>query len=81
MFQESLSQKEDYHRALRGFLRELVRQVRQVRNENFPFVTFARGLMQEVESANKLDQIMKVHTQILYYKVMGFGGWVWLNRL
>ena len=59
MFQEFLVRKEDYHRALRAFLRELVRQVR---SEKFPFVSFARGLMQDNEliSAAKLDEGMKV---------------------
>ena len=65
MFQEFLVRKEDYHRALRGFLRELVRQVR---SENFPFVSFARGLMQDMESinTNKLDQVMKVPHMYVY---------------
>ena len=64
MFQEFLTRKEDYHRALRGFLRELVRQVR---SESFPFVALARGLMQEPESIDisKLDQPMKVSHLLL----------------
>ena len=43
MFQEFLTRKEDYLRALRGFLREVVRVIR---NE-FSFTTFVRSLMQE----------------------------------
>lgn len=43
MFQEFLTRKEDYLRALRGFLREVVRVIR---NE-FDFTTFVRSLMQE----------------------------------
>ena len=62
MFQEFLIRREDYLRALRGFLRELVRQVR---SEYFPFVSFARGLMQDVESVDvtKLEQGMKVRIE------------------
>ena len=43
VFQEFLTRKEDYLRALRGFLREIVRQVR---NE-FNFYSFAWSLMQK----------------------------------
>ena len=45
VFQEFLMRKEDYLRALRGFLREIVRQVR---NE-FNFYSFAWSLMQKRE--------------------------------
>lgn len=43
IFQEFLTRKEDYLRALRGFVREVVRVVR---NE-FNYTTFVRSLMQE----------------------------------
>ena len=58
VFQEFLTRKEDYLRALRGFLRELVRQVR---NE-FNFATFARSLMQERPESDftQLEQTHKV---------------------
>ncbi|XP_019853906.1 PREDICTED: integrator complex subunit 1-like [Amphimedon queenslandica] len=42
VFQDFLCRKEDFLRALRGFLRELVR-----RCEGFPFSVFARSLMQQ----------------------------------
>ena len=45
VFQEFLTRKEDYLRALRGFLREIVRQMR---NE-FNFYSFAWSLMQKRE--------------------------------
>lgn len=62
MFQEFLTRKEDYLRALRGFLREIVRVLR---NE-FNFTTFVRSLMQErsetefsvLEPAHKVMIIM-----------------------
>ena len=62
LFLFKILRREDYLRALRGFLRELVRQVR---SEYFPFVTFARGLMQDVDSVNvtKLEQGMKVRIE------------------
>ena len=58
VFQDFLTRKEDYLRALRGFLREVVRVVR---NE-FNFTAFARALMQERTEAEftQLEQIHKV---------------------
>ena len=55
VFQEFLTRKEDYLRALRGFLREVIRQVR---NE-FNFSAFTRSLMQEIEFT-QLDPAHKV---------------------
>ena len=51
--------KEDYLRALRGFLREVVRQVR---NE-FNFSSFTRSLMQEQvgSEVTQLEQTHKVY--------------------
>ena len=51
--------KEDYLRALRGFLRELVRQAKV---DLFPFTSFARALMQERKETefSSLEQPMKV---------------------
>ena len=43
IFQDFLTRKEDYLRALRGFLREIVR----VMKNDFSFTTFTRSLMQE----------------------------------
>ena len=56
VFQEFLVRKEDYLRALRGFLRELVRQVR---NE-FNFYSFAWSLMQKMETFD-LQQLEPQH--------------------
>ena len=58
VFQEFLARKEDYLKALRGFLRELVRQVRS----EFGFTIFARSLMQERTEPLfvQLDQVHKV---------------------
>lgn len=56
MFQEFLTRKEDYLRALRGFLREIVRQVR---NE-FNFYSFAWSLMQKREHL-ELQQMEAQH--------------------
>lgn len=61
MFQEFLTRKEDYLRALRGFLREVVRVIR---NE-FNFTSFIRSLMQERSEAEftQLDPAHKVAMQ------------------
>ena len=64
MFQEFLTRKEDYLRALRGFLREVVRVIRS----EFDFTTFVRSLMQErkeseftqLEVAHKVSEFMLV---------------------
>ena len=58
VFQEFLTRKEDYLKALRGFLREVIRQVR---NE-FNFLTFSRSLMQERQEVEftQLDPTHKV---------------------
>ena len=58
MFQEFLTRKEDYLRALRGFLREIVRQVR---NE-FNFYVFVWSLMQRREESefSSMEQQHKV---------------------
>lgn len=58
VFQEFLTRKEDYLRALRGFLREVIRQVR---NE-FNFSAFTRSLMQERQETEftQLDPAHKV---------------------
>ncbi len=56
MFQEFLTRKEDYLRALRGFLREVVRVIR---NE-FSFTTFVRSLMQERSEAD-FSQLESAH--------------------
>ena len=57
VFQDFLCRKEDFLRALRGFLRELVR-----RCEGFPFSVFARSLMQQRSEPEftSLDQSHKV---------------------
>lgn len=62
MFQEFLTRKEDYLRALRGFLREVVRVIR---NE-FNFTTFVRSLMQERSEPefSQLEPTHKVRTYI-----------------
>ena len=64
VFQEFLTRKEDYLKALRGFLREVIRQVR---NE-FNFLTFSRSLMQERQEV-EFTQLDSTH------KVM----YLWLN--
>lgn len=58
IFQDFLTRKEDYLRALRGFLREIVRVVK---NE-FNFVAFCRSLMQERTEVEftQLEQAHKV---------------------
>ena len=56
VFQEFLTRKEDYLRALRGFLREIVRQVR---NE-FKFYSFSWSLMQKMETFD-LQQLEPQH--------------------
>ncbi len=64
VFQEFLTRKEDYLRALRGFLREVVRVVR---NE-FNFVVFSRALMQErnEQEFSLLEQTHKVGLTYMY---------------
>lgn len=59
MFQEFLARKEEFIRPLRALLRDLVRSLR---NEHFPFVLLARGLMQERDEPQftSLDQSHKV---------------------
>ena len=59
VFQNFLAHKEDYLRALRVFLRELVRQVKV---DLFPFTSFTRALMQERKetSFSSLDHSAKV---------------------
>ena len=58
IFQDFLTRKEDYLRALRGFLREIVR----VMKNDFSFTTFTRSLMQEraEPSFTQADQQHKV---------------------
>ena len=60
MFQEFLTRKEDYLRALRGFLREVVRVIRT----DFNFMSFVRSLMQERSEAefSQLETNHKVWT-------------------
>ena len=69
VFQDFLCRKEDFLRALRGFLRELVR-----RCEGFPFSVFARSLMQQRSEPEftSLDQSHKVwtHSDISYTRVI-----------
>lgn len=62
MFQEFLTRKEDYLRALRGFLREVVRVIR---NE-FNFTSFVRSLMQE-RSEMEFGQLEPTHRVCTYY--------------
>lgn len=62
VFLTFLTPREDYLRALRSFLRELVRQVR---NE-FNFAVFARSLMREKPAGmelQNLDQTLKVRSR------------------
>lgn len=70
MFQEFLTRKEDYLRALRGFLREVVRVIR---NE-FDFTTFVRSLMQERKEPefSQLDASHKVSIHILIYTDLSY---------
>lgn len=56
IFQEFLTRKEDYLRALRGFVREIVRVVR---NE-FNYTAFVRSLMQE-RSETEFTQLEPSH--------------------
>ena len=73
MFQEFLTRKEDYLRALRGFLREVVRVIR---NE-FSFTAFVRSLMQErnevefgqLEPAHKvrMDEVQSIYIRMYLY--------------
>ena len=61
VFQEFLARKEDYLRALRGFLREIVRQVR---NE-FNFYSFAWSLMQKRDQPD-LQHVESQHKVLEY---------------
>ena len=61
MFQEFLTRKEDYLRALRGFLREVVRVIR---NE-FNFTAFVRSLMQD-RSESEFSQLEPTHKVCTY---------------
>ena len=58
IFQDFLTRKEDYLKALRGFLREIVR----VMKNDFRFTTFTRSLMQErtEPSFTQAEQVHKV---------------------
>ena len=62
VFQNFLAHKEDYLRALRVFLRELVRQVKV---DLFPFTSFTRALMQERKEStfSSLDHASKVENK------------------
>ena len=66
IFQHFLCFREDYVRLLKGFLRELVRQVR---SEKFPFTVFCRALVQQRSDPEfvGLGQLHKVRSLYEYY--------------
>jgi len=66
IFQDFLTRKEDYLRALRGFLREIVRVVRS----EFNYTVFVRSLMQD-RAESEFAQLEPPHKVSSIWKVLG----------
>ena len=65
IFQDFLTRKEDYLRALRGFLREIVR----VMKNDFSFTAFTRSLMHErtepsFSQAEQQHKVCQLHVPV-----------------
>lgn len=74
VFQDLLTNKDDYLRASRALLREIIKQTKHEIN----FQSFCLGLMQERKEASYVDMEFKVS---IIYSVEHVTGWPFVYKI